>query len=93
VELTADADGQIYIIVTFIDQLGPHLTIYEFDIETGQIGLQTLNETLVQNTGLEYNNKVKKISEEHFNCFNKLYTKRYEFIYFFSIINNYDKNE
>jgi hypothetical protein len=76
-----------------VDQLGPHLAIYEFDIETGAIGVQTLKETLIMNTGMEYTKKSREIIRENFYCFNKLYTKRYEFIYFFSVINDYDKYE
>jgi hypothetical protein len=48
VELTCDAIGNIYVICKHIEENGPHITVYELDIETGELSEAILNETLVQ---------------------------------------------
>jgi len=69
--------------------MGPNIHIYPFNIETGEIGEIILEDVLVSDIG---EGSIWPITQEY-QCFNKLYIKRNEFIYYYRITNNYEKFE
>jgi len=104
IELTADQTGQVYIICKFNDNSGPNLHIYPFDIQTGEIGEGVLKAKLVTTIGGPSAAAQAKsedimqplqglVAAPEYNSFNKLYATRNEFLYYFSIVNDYEKEE
>jgi hypothetical protein len=82
------------------------LHIYPFDIQTGQIDEGILKAKLVTTIGGPSAAAQPKAKDEdimqplqglvaapEYNSFNKLYATRNEFLYYFSIVNDYEKEE
>ena len=80
--------------------------IYPFDIQTGEIGEGILKAKLVTTIGGpsaaaksdDINSSIMQplqglVTAPEYNAFNKLYATRNEFLYYFSIVNDYEKEE